>query len=172
MGKTWTAMAIAGELDLELLFVRWDTLISSYLGSTGSNIRKVFEVANERPVVLFLDEFDSVGKERGGGDHEVGEMSRVVINLLQNIDMFPPESFLIAATNHAHLLDTAIWRRFTVFNMDLPDEQSRERLIKYYSKGLPMEIHLDTWVRDTQGLSGAEIRTRLHKEAKRLILAG
>lgn len=170
VGKTWTAMAIAGELNLDLVFVRWDSLISSYLGTTGANIRKVFEVASERPVVLFLDEFDSVGKERGGTDQEVGEMSRVVINLLQNIDMFPPESFLIAATNHGHLLDSAIWRRFTTVNMDLPDPEERQRLIRYYKKGLPIDIHVANWVDKTDGMSGAEIKTMLHKEAKKHIL--
>lgn len=171
VGKTWTAMAIAGELKLDLVFVRWDSLISSYLGNTGLNIRKVFEIAAQRPVVLFLDEFDSIGKERGGKDQEVGEMSRIVINLLQNIDMFPPESFLIAATNHGHLLDTAIWRRFTVVEMDLPETSERQKLIKYYSKGLPITLgDIDTWIGDTQGMSGAEIKTAIHKHAKRQIL--
>ncbi len=171
VGKSWTAMAIAGELNLDLVFVRWDSLISSYLGTTGNNIRKVFDVANERPVVLFLDEFDSIGKERGGKDQEVGEMSRVVINLLQNIDMFPPESFLIAATNHGHLLDTAIWRRFTTIEMSLPDAEERQRLIHYYKQGLPIDIHVANWVKDTEGLSGAEIKTLIHKEAKKQILS-
>lgn len=175
VGKTWTALAIAGELNMDLVFVRWDSLISSYLGSTGNNVRKVFEVASEKPVVLFLDEFDAAGKDRGGNGQEVGEMSRVVINLLQNIDMFPPESFLVAATNHGHLLDTAIWRRFTVVNMELPKAEERRRLIEYYSKGLPIEVDADStdadgWVKDTHGLSGAEIRTKIHKEAKQYIL--
>lgn len=170
VGKTWTAMAIAGELNMDLVFVRWDSLIGSYLGATGANVRKVFEVAGERPVVLFLDEFDSVGKERGG-TQEVGEMSRVVINLLQNIDMFPPESFLVAATNHGHLLDTAIWRRFTTIGMRLPDPEERQRLIHYYKKGLPIDVHVANWVKDTEGLSGAEIKTQLHKEAKKQILS-
>lgn len=170
VGKTWIAMAIAGELNLDLVFVRWDSLISSYLGSTGINIRKVFEVASREPVVLFLDEFDATGKERGGNGQEVGEMSRVVINLLQNIDMFPPESFLIAATNHGHLLDTAIWRRFTVVNMDLPGENERKYMVSYYSKGLPITINVNEWAKNTHGKSGAEIKSMIHKEAKQYIL--
>lgn len=170
-GKTWAALAIAGELSLDLVFVRWDSLISSYLGSTGANIRKVFEVAQERPVVLFLDEFDAAGKDRSNGPNEVGEMSRVVINILQNIDMFPPESFLVAATNHGYLLDSAIWRRFTTVEMGLPEKPERQRLIEYYSKGLPLEIDVGEWIEATHGLSGAEIRTKIHKEAKKQILA-
>ena len=170
VGKTWTAMAIAGELGLELVIVRWDSLVSSYLGDTGRNIRKVFEVAGEKPIALFLDEFDSVGKERGGTNSEVGEMVRIVINLLQNIDVFPPESFLIAATNHGHLLDAAVWRRFTVVNMDLPEDDDRIKLIQYYSKGLPIYLDIDQWVKETKGMSGAEIRTKIHKKAKSQIL--
>lgn len=170
VGKTWTAMAIAGELGLDLVFVRWDTLISSYLGSTGNNLRKIFEVA-QNPVVLFLDEFDAAGKDRGGGGiNEVGEMSRVVINLLQNIDLFPPESFLVAATNHGQLLDTAIWRRFNVVNMELPTDDERSRLILQYSKGLPITIELEEWIKNTQGMSGADVKTKIHKEAKEYIL--
>lgn len=170
VGKTWTAMAIAGELDMDLLFIRWDTLVSSYLGTTGANIRKVFESAQERPVVLFLDEFDAVGKERGGQNQEVGEMSRVVINLLQNIDMFPPNSFLIAATNHGHLLDTAVWRRFTVVELGLPGESERRRLIEYYAKGLPLQVKIDDMVKKTDGLSGAEIKARIQTHAKKVLL--
>ncbi|MTI84406.1 MAG: AAA family ATPase [Firmicutes bacterium] len=170
VGKTWTAMAIAGELEMDLVFVRWDSLISSYLGSTGSNIRKVFETVSAKPAVLLLDEFDAAGKDRGGDGQEVGEMSRVVINILQNIDMFSPESFFVAATNHGHLLDTAIPRRFVVVNMELPGEDERRRLIEYYSRGLPVSIDLDEWLKETGGLSGAEIRTRIHQEAKRVIL--
>ncbi len=172
VGKTWMATAIAGELGLDLLLVRWDTVISSYLGSTGNNIRKVFETANADPVVLLIDEFDAGAKNRGDNDHEVGEMNRVVINLLQNIDMFPRHSFLIAATNHGQLLDTAIWRRFTVINMDLPTPELRLRLIDHYAKDLPIQIDRVQWVIDTEGLSGAEIKARVQTEAKRVILLG
>lgn len=169
VGKTWTAMAIAGELNLHLVFVRWDSVISSYLGSTGNNVRKIFEVANN-PVVLFLDEFDAAGKDRGGNGQDVGEMSRVVINLLQNIDIFPPESFLVAATNHGHLLDTAIWRRFNVVEMDLPADNERLKLINQYSKGLPITINTEELVKSTQGMTGADIKTMIQKEAKQYIL--
>lgn len=170
VGKTWTALAIAGELELDLVLVRWDTLISSYLGTTGKNIGKIFDMANNEPVVLFLDEFDAIGQERGANKSEVGEMSRVVINTLQSIDLFSPDSFLIAATNHGHMLDSAIWRRFTTVNMDLPKEEERRRLILYYSKGLPVEIDAEEWVSSTQGMSGADIKAKIHKEAKSIIL--
>jgi AAA+ superfamily predicted ATPase len=106
----------------------------------------------------------------GGETQEVGEMNRVVINLLQNIDMFPQHSFLIAATNHGQLLDSAIWRRFTVVNMELPTPDLRQKLIEYYAKGMPIQIDISQWVQETDGLSGAEIKAKIHTEAKRCIL--
>jgi AAA+ superfamily predicted ATPase len=169
VGKTWMATAIAGELGIDLVMARWDSVISSYLGSTGANIRKIFEGASAEPVVLLIDECDAGAKERGS-QQEIGEMNRVVITLLQNIDMFPKDSFLVAATNHGHLLDSAIWRRFTVINMELPGPEERRGLIEYYSKGLPITVDLLKWVETTEGLSGAEIKARIQREAKQYIL--
>lgn len=169
VGKTWAAMAIAGELDLNCVFTRWDSVVDSHLGNTGKNIRKVFETAIEKPVILFLDELDATGKERGD-NQEVGEMSRVVINLLQNIDMFPTQSFLVAATNHGDLLDSAIWRRFTVINMKIPVEVERKQLIDYYAKNLPITINTDEWVKNTKGMTGAEIKLEIQRKAKKHIL--
>lgn len=169
VGKTWAATALAGELGLDMVYARWDSIVGSYLGSTGSNIRKVFEVAEGQPVVLFLDELDAVGKERGD-KQDVGEINRVVINLLQNIDMFPNSSILIAATNHGHLLDSAIWRRFKTLDIPLPGEEEREKLISYYSKGLPIKIDTSVWVMETDGLSGAGIKDKIYAEAKKTIM--
>lgn len=169
VGKTWGATALAGELGLDIVYARWDSIVSSYLGSTGSNIRKVFEAAEGQPVILFLDEFDAVGKERGD-KQEVGELSRVVINLLQNIDMLSENSILIAATNHGTLLDSAMWRRFKTIDIPRPEQEERARLISYYSKGLPININTSDWVKETAGLTGADIKEKLHSEAKRIIM--
>src|SRR5690606_31191252 len=84
-GKTQTAKWIASEMQLPLLTVRCDTLISSLLGQTSKNLRRVFDHAEQRPCVLFLDEFDALGGARGN-ERDVGELQRVVIALLQNID--------------------------------------------------------------------------------------
>jgi len=110
-GKTTIARFIASELKLPLVVVRIDTLISSLLGSTAKNIRKIFDYANSRPCILFLDEFDAIAKARDDR-HELGELKRVINSLLQNIDEYTQNSILIAATNHSELLDKAIWRRF------------------------------------------------------------
>lgn len=171
VGKTWAGMALGGELGLDVLYTHWDSIVSSLLGSTGNNLRSLFETAAKQPIILFLDEFDAIGKERGD-KQEVGELSRVVINLLQNIDSFPGDSILIAATNHGQILDSAIWRRFKVVKMGLPGPVERERLINYYSKGLPLNFSYSEWDEFTAGKSGAEIKDLIQTEAKKVILEG
>lgn len=124
-GKTQLAKYVAAETNLPLITARADSLISSYLGSTAKNIRSLFTHANSQPCVLFLDEFDSIAKMRDD-DRELGELKRVVISLLQNIDAMGKDRILIAATNHEHLLDPAIWRRFACrIKLDLPNDESR-----------------------------------------------
>ncbi|HAP6814341.1 TPA: AAA family ATPase, partial [Enterococcus faecium] len=110
-GKSSLAKYIALQLKLPLITVRMDGVISSLLGSTAKNIRKVFDYASKQPCILFLDEFDVIAKIRDD-QSEIGELKRVVNSLIQNIDSFSEDSILIAATNHSHLLDNAVWRRF------------------------------------------------------------
>jgi SpoVK/Ycf46/Vps4 family AAA+-type ATPase len=128
-GKTLAAEYIANELSLPLVTARCDTLVSSYLGSTAKNIRQLFDHASASPCVLFLDEFDALAKARDD-QHELGELKRVVVALLQNIDSLPDETILLAASNHEALLDTAVWRRFAYrLEIGLPDQRVREKLI-------------------------------------------
>jgi SpoVK/Ycf46/Vps4 family AAA+-type ATPase len=127
-GKTQSARWIAAELGLPLLTVRCDTLISSLLGQTSKNLRRVFEYAQGRPAVLFLDEVDALASARGN-ERDVGELQRVVVSLLQNIDAMEENTVLIAATNHDRLLDPAVWRRFAFqLPMALPDAGLRDVL--------------------------------------------
>ncbi len=119
-GKTSIARYIAAQTGLPLVTARLDSLVSSLLGSTAKNIRKVFDYAAQQECVLFLDEFDVVAKRRDD-ENELGELKRVVNSLLQNIDSFGDDSILIAATNHQNLLDPAIWRRFNkVIEVPMP----------------------------------------------------
>ncbi|WP_299941845.1 AAA family ATPase [uncultured Microbulbifer sp.] len=111
LGKTMSARWLASQLNLPLLTLDLSTVMSSYLGKTGSNIRAVLQYAQQRPCVLLLDEFDSIAKRRND-DSDIGELKRLVTVLLQAIDDWPHTSLLVAATNHAELLDPAIWRRF------------------------------------------------------------
>lgn len=110
-GKTSLAEAIATELALPLLIVRYESVIASYLGETAVRLSRLFEQVRSRRCVLFFDEFDVVGKERGDV-HETGEIKRVVSSLLLQIDDLPSHVVVITATNHPELLDRAVWRRF------------------------------------------------------------
>ena len=112
-GKTSLAEAIAEALATPFLVVRYETLIGSFLGETASRLKRVFDYARTTPCVLFFDEFDAVGKERGDV-HETGEVKRVVSSLLMQVDDLPSYTVVVAATNHAELLDRAAWRRFQV----------------------------------------------------------
>ena len=112
-GKTSLAEAIAEALAAPFFVVRYEALIGSFLGETASRLKRVFDYARTTPCVLFFDEFDAVGKERGD-IHETGEIKRVVSSLLMQVDDLPSYTVVIAATNHPELLDRAAWRRFQV----------------------------------------------------------
>lgn len=123
-GKTSLAEGIAESLSIPLFVVRYDTIIGSYLGETATRLRRVFDYARTTPCVLFFDEFDAVGKERGDL-HETGEIKRVVTSLLLQIDDLPSYTVVIAATNHEELLDRAAWRRFEL-RIELPQPTEKE----------------------------------------------
>jgi AAA+ superfamily predicted ATPase len=110
-GKTSFAEAIAEGLGLPFFVVRYDSLIGSYLGETNARLRQLFDYVRTTPSVLFFDEFDAIGKERGD-THETGEIKRVVSFLLMQLDKLPSYVIVVAATNHGELLDRAVWRRF------------------------------------------------------------
>lgn len=120
-GKTSLAEAIAHAVALPLLTVRYDALVGAYLGETNARLSRLFEYARAMPCVLLFDEFDAIGKERGDV-HETGEIKRVVSFLLMQIDQLPSYVIVVAATNHAELLDRAVWRRFQLrIEMPPPD---------------------------------------------------
>jgi SpoVK/Ycf46/Vps4 family AAA+-type ATPase len=112
-GKTLAASVMAGELGVPLMTVRFDALFSRFLGATANHLRAIFNEMPKRPGVYLFDEFDAVAKARGSGQ-DVGEMQRIVTSFLQLLDADRSASILIAATNHAELLDRAVFRRFDV----------------------------------------------------------
>lgn len=132
VGKTTLAKYISLKTGLPLVTARLDAVISSLLGNTSKNIRKIFEYADSKPCILFLDEFDAIAKARDD-QHEMGELKRVINSLLQNIDMFTQNNVMIAATNHPELLDKAIWRRFnTVIEVGQPDAEGISKIMDMY----------------------------------------
>lgn len=165
-GKTELARLIAAKLSLPLLTARADSLVSSFLGSTAKNLRLLFEHASSRPCVLFLDEFDAIAKVRDD-HHELGELKRVVVSLLQNIDALDRNTVMVAATNHEHLLDPAIWRRFAYkIKVDLPDLRAREQIFQRFLGGFGTEKDIAKFAEVASGLSGADIR-QITEDAKR-----
>lgn len=130
-GKTTIAEAIAEALMVPLYVVRYEGVIGTYLGETAVRLRRLIDYACTRKCVLFFDEFETLGKERGD-THETGEIKRVVSSLLMQIDSLPSHVVVIGATNHPELLDRAVWRRFQV-RMNLP-EPTRTRLEEWFER--------------------------------------
>lgn len=154
-----------------MAYVRLDGLISSYLGQTSVNLRKVFDSVRSKRIVLFLDEFDAIAKKRDD-ENEMGELKRVVTALLQNFDNMPINVFLIAATNHEHLLDPAIWRRFNyVVNLSYPDEEQRAELItKWFQEyGVKHEVKIELLTTITAERSTAQLKELVVAAAKRYV---
>lgn len=171
-GKTKLAYGLANKLNIPLILVRLDEIISSYLGKTGKNIREIFEIAKKERVIIFLDEIDTLAKQRDDS-RELGELKRVVTVLLQNIDNFSPNSILIGATNHEGLLDKAIWRRFQVkIKLEIPTKAARVQLFKLYLNGFATEKNSELLAELTNGLNGSTIRDLSEAIQKSSILRG
>ncbi len=138
-GKTLCAEIIAAEMQLPLLYVRFDSLIGSYLGETASNLRRVFDYARAGVGVLFFDEFDAIGKHRDDRN-DVGELKRVVNSFLQLLDNYDGRGPIVAATNYENILDYALWRRFDdAIYFPQPNEQELELYLKMRLSGFRLE---------------------------------
>ena len=129
-GKTMTAEVIASELGMPLLYVRFDAVVSSLLGETASNLRKVFEYIQQDTWVILFDEFDAIGRSRDDIT-EHGEIKRVVNSFLQMLDNFQGRALIIAATNFEEALDPALWRRFDeIVRFERPTPCQIEEMMK------------------------------------------
>jgi len=158
-GKTSLAEAIADSLNVPFLVVRYEAIIGSYLGETAQRIGQVFEYARTRQCVLFFDEFDAIGKERGDL-HETGEIKRVVSSLLLQIDALPSYVVVISASNHPELLDRAVWRRFQIrLELPMPKPNQIEEWFERFAKrtGHALGLSAASLAQSLKGLSFAEI---------------
>jgi AAA+ superfamily predicted ATPase len=173
-GKTSLAEGIAHALMVPLIVARYEGLIGSYLGETATRIKRLFDFAKARPCVLFFDEFDAVGKERGDAQ-ETGEIKRVVSSLLLQIDDLPPYTVVVTATNHPELLDRAVWRRFQV-RLELPKPtaaQAEEFFRRAEARtGLSFEASLKGLAEKLAGLSFAELDDFVADVFRRHVLNG
>ncbi|OHX41423.1 MULTISPECIES: AAA family ATPase [Cytobacillus] len=174
-GKTSLAHYISCQVNLPLVTARLDGLVSSLLGNTAKNIRRIFDYAKKSPCVLFLDEFDVIAKIRDD-KNELGELKRVVNSLLQNIDDFDNGSILVAATNHEQLLDPAVWRRFDkVIELPLPNDEERNQIIKEYTKNLGNNFiedpkKLKSLIISTSGFSPSDIKLVINNAIRKVVL--
>lgn len=173
-GKTLTSEIMASELGIPLAIVRIDSVISSYLGETAANLRKVFDFISVSPLVVLFDEFDALAKEREDiAEH--GEIKRVVNAVLQMMDSYQGKSLLIAATNHENILDSAIWRRFDeVLVFELPNIEQIRRLLSVKLRGVRREFEIDDLriAGMFKGMSHADIERVLRRAIKEMILSG
>ena len=175
-GKTTVAQFISSMTGLPLVTARLDGLVSSLLGSTAKNIRKVFDYASNRECILFLDEFDVIAKLRDD-KNELGELKRVVNSLIQNIDEFSEDSILIAATNHHKLLDPAVWRRFNfVVALEKPQLEEVNLLLLNILEGketnfLSNPKKFNLVVNALYGLSHADIKTIVTNALRSAVLS-
>lgn len=130
-GKTTTAMAIAKALDKKMISLNLGGgVIDSRLGQSAKNVSEVFKKASREGAVLFLDEFDYVGRMREFDNKDSAEMKRLVNTLLQLIDRLPNDTLLVAATNHSEAIDSALIRRFQLrLKFDKPN---KDQLDTYY----------------------------------------
>lgn len=129
-GKTSIAEAVAAELMLPFYVIRYEGIMSSFLGETAARLDNTFEFARTRRCVLFFDELDTIAKERAD-EHETGEIKRVVSTLLLQIDRLPAHVIFIGATNHSELLDRAAWRRFQIrVEIDPPNRAQATRFLE------------------------------------------
>lgn len=157
-GKTSLAEAIAEALMVPLLTVRYESIVGAYLGETASKLSKLFEITRTKKCVLFFDEFETLGKERGDA-HETGEIKRVVSSLLMHIDALPSYVVAIAATNHDSLLDKAAWRRFQVkVKIPKPTKKDLEMYFEHFKNEREFDFGVlsNTLAKKTIGLSYAE----------------
>lgn len=168
-GKTTTAKAIANALGRPLIILNLSNVVSSRIGETSQNLKAVFDKAEKDKAVLFLDEFDQIGKAREMDDKDVGEMRRLVNTLIQLIDYFPEKALLICATNHIEIIDKAILRRFQLsIGFELPSD---EELNNYYDTLLSRFPENLKDVQRKFGVSFAEAKDDVFTQIKAKIIS-
>mgnify|MGYP000204835480 CR=1 FL=1 len=173
-GKTTGAEALATELGLDVATVRLDAVVSSYLGETAANLRKVFDFVEAHQLVVLFDEFDALGKEREDPS-EHGELRRVINAFLQLLDAYRGPSVLISATNHEGLIDRALWRRFDdVLLFDRPTSEQILDLVRSKLRAVRTDLPFESsdFLGRFAGMTHADIERVLVRSIKYMVLGG
>lgn len=157
-GKTMTASALAGELGIPLYVVRFDNLITKFMGETAAKLRQIFDAIRDTRGIYFFDEFDAIGSQRSMAN-DVGEIRRVLNSFLQMIEQDQSNSLIIAATNHPEILDYALFRRFDdVIEYGLPSQEQIKAVLKSRLANFSKPIkRWDSLSKAADGLSYAEL---------------
>ncbi len=173
-GKTLMAKAVAGEAGVQFLSISGSDFVELYVGVGASRVRDLFDQAKKvAPAIIFIDEIDAVGRQRGsglGGGHD--EREQTLNQLLVEMDGFTNNEGVIvmAATNRADILDNALLRpgRFDrQVYIGLPDVRGREEILRVHAKGKPLgdDVDLNSIARGTPGFSGADLENLLNEAA-------
>ena len=173
-GKTLTAKVMSSIIGYPLVYVRFESVISSYLGETASNLRKIFDYMEKGRWVVLFDEFDIIGKQRDDPT-EHGEIKRVVNNFMLMLENYEGDSVIMASTNHPHLLDIGVWRRFDeIIYFGLPDKERRKKIFEKYLRVLKKDKNFDlnTLSEESDNFSGADIEQVCIDALKMAILSG
>jgi len=171
-GKSMSAERIAWNIGLPFLKVRFEAIISSYLGESASNLKNLFEAVKKTPCVLLLDEFDFIAKTRSSG-HDVGEMYRVVNVLLNLLEDYEAPGLLIATTNLEGTLDKALFRRFDdIIEIPKPGKDEILRLLKnsLSSINVAKGINWDDITKKMNGFSAALVVKVANDSAKSAVI--
>jgi SpoVK/Ycf46/Vps4 family AAA+-type ATPase len=172
-GKTMTARAIAGELHVPLYLVRFESMITKFMGETAAKLKLVFDAMRAVKAVFLFDEFDAIGAQRAL-PNDTGEIRRILNSFLKFIEADDSESLIIAATNHAEILDRALVRRFDdVLTYVLPDQQ--QILATLQRSFGTFSTKVKNWLpvaNEAEGLSYAEIVRACDDAAKDMVLEG
>ena len=170
-GKTLTAYVVASELGLPLLQVRLDGLITKFMGETAAKLRQVFDFTYRTRGVYLFDEFDAIGSQRGL-TNDVGEIRRVLNSFLQMIEQDCSHSLIVAATNHAEILDPALFRRFDdVLHYELPDDGQIASLLKRrLSRAVTKKVRWRSLGDDGLGLNYAEVTRAANEVLKEALI--
>ena len=173
-GKTLTAKVMSSIIGYPLVYVRFESVISSYLGETASNLRKIFDYMEKGKWVVLFDEFDIIGKQRDDPT-EHGEIKRVVNNFMLMLENYEGDSMIMASTNHPHLLDIGVWRRFDeIIYFGLPDKERRKKIFEKYLRVLKKDKNFDLnkLSEESDSFSGADIEQVCIDALKMAILSG
>lgn len=169
-GKTLTAHALASAVGLPLYVVRFDAVVGSYLGQTATHLRQLFQFAETARCVLLFDEIDALGKRRGSPS-DVGELDRIVIALMQELELSQVSGFVVATSNLANSLDSALWRRFDLaVQFAAPTKAALARFVSQKARRFNLPVTRQLLAQATKARSYADAERTIEDTARRVFL--